>query len=289
VAAGALVACCAALAPLVIAQAGRGTQWIGQWALSDRLAQTPGYYLLGANGSVLGHGLLALSALPLAATIVLGARLLRGGLMERAELEALRLLLGLGIVAIVIPLALALAGEDYFAPRNLIADWIPLSAALALVLGARAAGRPGTVLAVVACLAAAAVLVVTDLDARLQRADWSAVAAALGSGSPDRAIVTVEYYLPRLGLRYLSRRRSVTLREVDLVGYAPLRPAAIRPPTGAFSLIGHSDHHGLLAYRYAARAPQRLSGRFLRSLTITIGATASSEVLTPAAVAAARS
>ena len=48
----------AALVPLVLAQGGHGTQWIGQWALSSRVVQIAGYYLLGYNGSVLGHSLL---------------------------------------------------------------------------------------------------------------------------------------------------------------------------------------------------------------------------------------
>jgi hypothetical protein len=125
----------------VSAQAGRGTQWIGAWALTDRLVQIPGYFLLGANGSVLGHGLLALAALPLLAAVVLAYLLLRRGALTRAQIEAGALVLGLGVVAILIPVALALVGKDYFAPRNLIADWVPLSAALALVLAA--GGRAG--------------------------------------------------------------------------------------------------------------------------------------------------
>ena len=289
----AVVICAGALAPLVSAQSGRGTQWIGAWPLSDRLVQIPGYYLLGANGSVLGHGLLALAALPLLAGIVLACLLLRRGALSEAEIEAGALVLGLGAVAILLPLGLALAGADYLAPRNLIADWVPLSAALALVLAA--GGRAGLLLAVVVCLAGAGVLVATDLDPRLERADWSAVARALAPGSRDRAIVTVElgaapleYYLPRWRLRYLSRRLSTSVREIDLVGYAPLRGDALRPPTPAFSLLAHSDIHGLLAYRYFAATPQRVSGRFLRELTITAGEIATAEVLLPAAIPATR-
>jgi hypothetical protein len=289
----AVLACAAALVPLVSEQAGRGTQWIGAWALSDRLVQIPGYFLLGANGSVLGHGLLALAALPLLAAIVLACVLLRRGELGAAQLEGGALMLALGVVAILIPLGLALAGADYLAPRNLIADWVPLSAALALVLAA--GGRAGLVLAVVVCLSGVVVLVATDLDPRLERPAWNTVARELASGPGDRAIVTVElgaapleYYLPRLRLRYLSRRLSVSVREIDLVGYAPLRVGGLRPPTPAFSLIARSDTHGLLAYRYLAPRPQRLSGRFLRGLTITVGDRSTSEVLLPAAIPAVR-
>jgi hypothetical protein len=280
----------AALIPLVLAQAGRGTQWIGQWALSARLVQIPGYYLLGANGSALGHALLILSALPLLGVIVMAGALVRSARLREAQLDALALVSGLGFAAILIPLALALAGADYLAPRNLIADWIPLSAAIAIVLGA-ASARGAVILAVAVCLAALAVLIATDLDPRLQRADWRAVAVHLRAGTADRAIVTValgaaplEYYLPHLRLRYLSRRSSASVREIDLVGYPPLRPGAIHPPTTAFRLIARSDTHGLIAYRYLATTPQLLGGRFLRSLTITAGGTG--EALLPDAVAA---
>ena len=284
-----------ALVPLVIAQAGRGTEWIGRWALSDRLVQTPGYYLLGANGSVLGHGLLALSALPLAGSLVLGVVLIAKARLAARERDVVVLLFGLGIVAILIPLALALAGADYLAPRNLIADWIPISAAFAAVLAATASGRAGTALAALICVAGIAVLIATGFDSRLQRSDWSAVANTLRGESSDRAIVSVElaaapleYYLPHLQLRYLSRRLAVSVSEVDLVGYAPLRPD-IRAPTHAFRLASLTDIHGLLVYHYVAPMPQRLGGRLLRALTITVGERSTSETLVPASVAASRS
>ncbi len=290
-AAAAVGMCAAALVPLVISQAGRGTQWIGQWALADRLLAIPSYYLLGANGSVLGHGLLALSALPLLAVVALALVLARRARLGARELDALGVTLGIGLAAIAMPLALALAGADYLAPRNLIGAWVALTAAAAVVLASTAAARAGALLATLACLAGAAVIIATDLDPRLQRADWSALATSLRRGTPDRVIVTVElgaapleYYLPGLRLRYLSRRRVVAVREVDLVGYAPLRAGAPRDPARAFALAQRSDSHGLLAYRYLATAPVRLSGRALRRLTITVGAESSSEVLAPAAI-----
>jgi uncharacterized membrane protein len=281
----------AALAPLLLAQAGRGTQWIGQWALSARLVAIVSYYLLGANGSVLGHGLLALSALPALGGLVLAGALIARSRVARDELATLVRLCAIGVVAILLPLVLALAGADYLAPRNLIADWVPLSAALALVLSLPAAGRAGVLMALLVCLSGAAVVLATNLDPRLQRPDWHAVAAALRTGPGDRAFVSVElaaapleYYLPDLRLHYLSRRSSIVVREVDLVGYAPLRAGAPRPPTPAFSLRGRVDVHGLLAYRYVAPVPVRLGGRSLNALAITAGA--SVEVLIPAALPA---
>jgi len=288
---GALGAAAIALVPLVIAQGGHGTQWIGRWALGDRLLQIPGYYLLGANGSVLGHGVLLLSALPALAAIgllvVLGAQ----HRLAPQERDAVAITAGIGVFALAVPLALALAGADYLAPRNTIADFVPLSAALAVVLAAPAGGRAGPLLAAAVCASGLGVVIATDFDTRLQRGAWDAVAAQLRPDTADRAIVTVElgaapleYYLPALRLRYLSARRVVRVREIDLVGYVPLRPHATRSPASAFAPAGRSDHDGLLVFRFVAARPQPVSGRFLRSLTPTVGARATSEALVPAAV-----
>ena len=62
-----------ALLPLISAQGGHGTQWIGRWALSSRLQAIPQYYLTGYSGAPLGHGVELLVALPILAGAALGA------------------------------------------------------------------------------------------------------------------------------------------------------------------------------------------------------------------------
>jgi len=275
---GALVVCGLALAPLVLAQGGHGTQWIGRWPLSARLVAIPGYYLLGGQSSAFGHALLLVCLLPLLAVV----GLLPG--LERGEGRAVTLLILLGAACLILPLALALGGADYLAPRNVIVAWVPLTGALAVVLSGRQAGRAGTVLAALICFAAAAVLVVIDLSPRLQRGDWQGVAAALKGGAPDRAVVTVElgsapleYYLP--GLRPLTPTRTALVSEVDLVGYRPLRGGAGRPVAPGFRLTAVRSVHGLLVYRFATAAPARLAERLLRGRTIT--ATRSETLISP--------
>src|SRR5205085_8281657 len=44
-----------ALIPLISAQGGHGTQWIGRWAFADRLQAIPQYFLLGPSGVPVGH------------------------------------------------------------------------------------------------------------------------------------------------------------------------------------------------------------------------------------------
>jgi hypothetical protein len=280
VAVGAVAVCALALLPLIVAQGGHGTQWIGRWPLSSRLVAIPGYYLLGGQSSVLGHGLLLVCAVP----ALVGLGLLPG--LERDEWRRGTMLLALGGLTVAIPLALVAVGADYLAPRNVIAAWLPLSAALALVLTGRRAGVAGTVLAALVCLAGAAVVVAIDLTPRLQRGDWSGVAGALPPAVQQRAIVTVElgaapleYY--QRGLRPLAPGRSARVSEIDLVGYRPLRPGAARPPTPAFRLVGRRSIHGLLVYRFTAAVPQLLSERLLRAHAITAGR---NETLVPAGV-----
>jgi mannosyltransferase len=277
---GAVLVCGLALLPLVSAQGAHGTQWIGRWALSNRLVAVPGYFLLGGQSSVFGHALLGLCAAP----VVVSLGLLTG--LEAPERRTGMLVFGLGAVSLLIPLALLLFGADYLAPRNLIASWVPLSAALAVLLGARRSGRAGVALAALVCLAGLGVVGAIDLAPRYQRGDWHGVAGALASGAPDRAVVTVElgaapleYYRP--ALHYLPPGRIVSVSEVDVVGYRPLRPGARRPPTTAFAFAGQRSIHGLLLYRFTAAAPQRLSERSLRARRMTA---TRSEVLVPSAV-----
>ena len=61
-----------ALLPLISAQGGHGTQWIGRWALSSRLQAIPQYFLTGYSGAPLGHGVVLLVALPILAGLGLG-------------------------------------------------------------------------------------------------------------------------------------------------------------------------------------------------------------------------
>src|SRR5260370_9268393 len=51
---GALILTGLALLPLISAQGGHGTQWIGRWPLSQRLEAIPQYYLTGYSAAPLG-------------------------------------------------------------------------------------------------------------------------------------------------------------------------------------------------------------------------------------------
>jgi mannosyltransferase len=162
---GALAAVGLALIPLISAQGGHGTQWIGHWALSSRLQAIPQYYLTGYSGASLGHGVELLVALPILAAVALGTpRLLQrspattetpagpppgAGAMRAAPTDgrlsaaqplglprAASIALSIAAFAILAPIVLAVFGADYLAPRNLVGAMIPLSVLLAVLFAA---------------------------------------------------------------------------------------------------------------------------------------------------------
>ena len=163
---------------------------------------------------------------------------------------------------ILVPLALALLGADYLAPRNLVAAMIPVSAVIADARRlARAPGAPGSLLR--------APLIVLGLagDHDRRRTSARACSAATGARSPARsararaarAITTVQlgatplqYYLP--GLRNLHPGTKVLVDEIDETGYAPLRRDAGSPPAPGLRLLrSRQDIDGLIVYASSRR------------------------------------
>jgi len=274
-----------ALLPLVIAQGGHGTQWIGRWSLSSRLQAIPQYYLTGYTGSALGHGIELLVALPVLAGLVIGALALSRAPAEEAarEREGLFAMLLLGATGILVPLALAVLGADYLAPRNLLAAMLPVSAVVAILVGSPRTGRAGAYVGALIVLASLAITIDVNFSPRLQRGNWRSLSHAIGHGPATRAVTTVQlgetplqYYLP--GLRTLKRGTKVLVDEIDETGYAPLRRDAARPPAPGFVLRSRQDHDGLILLRFTSPQPRLVSEAALRRHVITL---AHPEVLVP--------
>jgi mannosyltransferase len=288
------------LLPLISAQGGHGTQWIGRWQLSERLQAIPQYFLTGYSGAPLGHGVELLVALPILAALGLGLwQLLEpptGAQTEpQRERERLRdrhgaaLALAVAAGGVLIPVLLALFGADYLAPRNLVAAMIPAAALLAVLLAAPMAASDGLrasgslALAATILLSFLALSVDVNLSPRLQRGNWRDVAKALRGGPRARAVTTVElgaapleYYLP--GLRNLRAGGSVLVSEIDETGYAPLRSSAGESPARGFTLFARLDIDGLIVYRFRSPVPRAVSEATLRRHVITL---AHPEVLVP--------
>jgi mannosyltransferase len=297
VATGVLALVGLALLPLISAQGGHGTQWIGRWPLSERLQAIPQYYLTGYTGSALGHGVELLVALPILAGLALGLWRMTGPRSDRdapvSPLRGLAIALTLAACGVLIPIVLVAFGADYLAPRNLVAAMIPVTAATAVLVAWPAAGRQAgaglaatVVLAGVIVVAMLAISIDIELSPRLQRGNWRGLAAALRVAPRERVITTVElgtapleYYLP--GLHGVRAGGTVRVREIDETGYRPLVASAGAPPAPGFHLLSRVDIDGLIAYRFVSPVARRVSEATLRRHVITL---ASPAVLGPAGV-----
>jgi uncharacterized membrane protein len=276
---GALVLVALALTPLISAQGGHGTQWIGAWALTSRLQAIPQYYLTDYYGAALGHGIELLVALPILAGLGLGLWRVLTPREERGALIALAVCAG----GILIPIVLVAFGADYLAPRNLVGAMIPLTALIAVIVPSQRAGRAGVAVAATIAVAFAAISFDVALSPRLQRGDWRGLARVLRSSgfttgavsAADRRVITtvelgaapLEYYLP--GLHTLAPGMSVRVNEIDETGYSPLRAFASRSPAPGFHLLDRRDVHGLIVYRFVSPAPRVVSEATLRRHVIT--------------------
>jgi hypothetical protein len=319
---GALALVGLALLPLISAQGGHGTQWIGRWALSSRLQAIPQYYLTGYSGGPLGHGVELLVALPLLAGVLLGGwRLLTapapgdrsppapGDRPSPPAREGAWICLTIAAFAVLAPIVLAAFGADYLAPRNLVGAMIPLSMLIAILLAA-IDGLLGWLLAGVGAAAFLAITIDVDLSPRLQRGNWRDVAkllraparsvgasqgsargSALATGA-GRVLTTVElgaapleYYLHEMHLHNLSRHDAVMVSEIDETGYAPLRSGAANPPAPGFRLLERRNVDGLIVYRFVSSIPRTVSEADLRRQVIT---NAHPEVLVPSGASVSR-
>jgi hypothetical protein len=278
---GVLVVVGAALLPLISAQGGHGTQWIGRWPLAERVEAIPQYYLTGYSGAPLGHGIELLVALPILAGLALGLWRMR------EPPRGVALALSIAACGVLIPIVLVAFGADYLAPRNLVAAMIPVTAVIAVVVAWPGTGQAGTVLAATIALAFLAISLDVNLSPRLQRGNWRDVAKALrggAGGGRDYAITTVElgsapleYYLP--GLHNLREGSSALVSEIDETGYAPLRAFAREPPAPGFRLRARLDIDGLIVYRFVSPVARLVTEATLRRHVITL---ASPDVLVPA-------
>ncbi len=300
----------AALLPLISAQGGHGTQWIGRWPLSERLQAIPQYFLTGYSGSPLGHGVELLVALPILAALALGLWRLSAPARTGSKPSTRPFLIALSVAAcgVLIPVVLVAFGADYLAPRNLVAAMVPVTAVIAVLVvwpspaaveegsGAVGGAAPGEgvtkgtgaglALAALIALAFLAISIDVDLSPRLQRGDWRGLAKALRGAPRERAVTTVElgsapleYYLP--GLHPLREGATVRVSEIDETGYAPLRASAGEPPAPGFHLLARLDVHGLIVFRFVSPVARTVSEAALRRHVITL---ATPDVLVPAGV-----
>jgi mannosyltransferase len=237
-----------ALLPLLFSHATHSLLgFIRETSLTMRIEQVPVGFGLGSlyQGPAVNYGLLgaAVLAAALILLIVVGA--------DGPQLRGAGMAAALAACVLLVPLALALLGEDYYIVRALIPAWIPLSVVIGAACTAPRARVAGAALAAVLLAGFVYAQIRIQSDAVYQRPNWRAVAAALGSASGPRVIVVddglgtdpLALYLPRV--TWTTPTSAVRVSEVDVVGSPWQQPAR------AGRLIGQRVLDGYLVDRFA--------------------------------------
>lgn len=234
---GGILAVAAALLPLALDQREPAKTSI-PGSLGTRAVELPKQLLLAFN-SVAERPLAVLAAALVALGIWLAWRRGTPGARRAGALAG-----GLGLVAVAVVLAGALAGTDYLNTRNMIEAWLPLLLVPAIGFASPGAGKLGLGALTALCAIGLVAVVSVDLHRPYQRDDWRGAVRALGRSDGARAIV----FTPANGVLpmrvYLPRARPMSasgalVNEIDLLGVARrLRegqePRPPRPPAFYF-------------------------------------------------------
>jgi 4-amino-4-deoxy-L-arabinose transferase-like glycosyltransferase len=264
-ASGAVVAAGLALLPLALYQERGGrTAWIDDTPLGERARDSLRELVAGMYPLPHGATLAVVVLVGAVAFVLVGAR--------ADERRNAFVALGVGVLTLVLPLALALAGVDYFLTRNLLVAWLPIATFLAVALASDRARWAGAAVAGVLVATSAVVVGATASRDDLVRDDWRAVAESLATPgtklvavAPEYERTPLEYYRPNV--RPLGGRR-ISADEIVLLGY-PLEddgfpPRWLRVPPG-FRRIEFRLFDRIRMVRFRASGPSSLDARDLGS------------------------
>jgi 4-amino-4-deoxy-L-arabinose transferase-like glycosyltransferase len=200
--------------PLLLEQRDNGEAVTGS-SLAARIAGIPKNLVVGYSfpAEALGSAAAALLLLVGLALLARVAPAERRGALVAGSLAA---------AVVLIPVVLAVVGEDYLVARNTIVAVVPA----AVCLGAGfATGRLGLAAATALCVLSAAIAIAPALDTSYGRTDWRGAAKPLASAAGPRAIVVTPYMSRTLWRPYLPGLREpsqdgATVEEIAAVGLA---------------------------------------------------------------------
>jgi mannosyltransferase len=260
-----LAGCAIAVAPVAIHQTALGhAEWIGNFTLGHRLAETAATFVTGETGDIIARPERPyLAIVPLALSLAALALLLRPR-ARRERLAAARPLLLLA-AGVGIPVAIALldSSKNFVLARNLIPALVPLLAAIGIAVASPASRRLGTAIGALLVAYSLGFCVLASTDENFQRPNWSAVAERIGEPHGPRATVT--WTLGEAPLRYYLSTGAIQVRakegydwrvkEVDFVsdGEQPAPPRRLLGP--GFREVAREDTGRLYIRRYRFQEP----------------------------------
>jgi hypothetical protein len=255
-----------ALVPLALEQRNNGGAQVGDRSVPSRVGDAAQEFLIGKyGGPVDGLG-------PVCALLVAAGAALALARTSPQQRRRLAVPLGFGAAVVLLPLALAVVGLDYFTARYIAIAWVPLLAALAAGLaGLRLGGLLGAALAALFLVVSIAV----PLTPRLQRDDWRSAVAALGPPAADRVIVVnpdvgfvpFAAYAPAVeappGAEFATREIDVVVMTRDE------REPSQLPPARGFRLVESDRDPTYVLTRFVSRIPRTVRAAELLSIRYT--------------------
>jgi mannosyltransferase len=283
-----------ALVPLALAQRGTGSaEWISRSALDSRLTTIAKQLLIGRSAP-LDRPFAIIAALLIVISVVLLVRYADTRARRGAAMAG-----GVGVAALLAPLALALTGVDYVITQNVLAALVPLTVAVAAGFAVADPRRIAIPALISLCALSVVQVSAVALDPSYRRADWRGAAAAAARDSGTQLIVLdndfggwfarlpFRLYLPaaravddglttvpqrfpeRLRQRAQDHRtpQAVLTREIVVVNYGGESTCGIGSPRilGTFKLVEERDPGGYTLLRYRAESPEPVAPRTLVS------------------------
>ena len=237
---GGLAAGLLALAPMLLYQREHGgAEWIGDEQFYPRFRDAIVFFAGGPQLPEFLHDLRPVLALGTVVVFTLAAAVALRSTSGTVRQRVL-LVLGVGAVAVALPLLGAAAGSDFVLDRNFLPAWVPFAIVAAVGLTAARYRLVGTgILAVTVVLFVVVGVRVASNDA-LQRDQWRTVAERIGPPDADRVVETVPHWQSEALELYTAMTPMTEPRPVTklvLVSYTgflpynqPIRPLPPPPP-----------------------------------------------------------
>jgi hypothetical protein len=208
------------------------------------------------------------------ALIMIVAWLLRRGASDRS-LGGVTASAWVPAFAILVPLFLALVGQDYFLSRNVIPAFIPATVLVAAACVAPRTRVIGAALASALLVMFAIATVKVQTQATLERPNWRALAHAVGPARVPRMVLyaggdyadPLKLYLPHVAW-VQPTNRTYRIQEVDLVGapwfLPPIRGHDRKLLGRPQDLLGHGLSSGAAFDRFALPPTRTTIRRLIR-------------------------
>jgi 4-amino-4-deoxy-L-arabinose transferase-like glycosyltransferase len=257
--------CAIAVAPVAIHQMSLGhADWIGNFSLGHRLAETATTFVTGETGDIIARPERPwLAFAPLALSLMGLALLLRRGAGRERRAAGRPLLLVAAGIGIPAALALVAASKDFVLARNLIPALVPMLAAIAIAISSPNSRKLGAAVGALLFAYSLGFCVLASTDEQFQRPNWSAVAEHIGDPHGPRATVTwtlgeapLRYYLSTGAIQVRAQEKYDWLvKEIDFVsdGVEPAPPRKLLGP--GFRQVAREDTGRLFIRRYRFQQP----------------------------------